>query len=134
MKLNYRILLAVLIVLTILCAAVIPGMGFASTLIHYAGTCYGFTDGSWPCPSGEFLSNQISYMVILSLPLLFLLLTGWMLTLFFWILSRFNERFSPRIQSLTHWSAVILLGLTGLLITCYSLLIGVPLLMTLFPS
>jgi glucan phosphoethanolaminetransferase (alkaline phosphatase superfamily) len=132
MKPNYRIILTILIILTVLCAAVIPGMGLVSTLIHYTGTCYGFTDGSWSCPWGEFLKNQISYMLIVSLPLLFFLFVGWLLTLFFWMLSRVNHRFSTRIQTVNDRAAVILLGLTGLLLVCYSLLIGISILTTLF--
>lgn len=118
MKPNYRIILTTLIILTVLSAAVIPGMALVSTLAHYSGTCYGFTDGSWSCPWGEFLSNQISHMVIFSLPLLFLLLAGWLLSFILWMFNRIYDRYSPRIQTVTDRVTVVLLGLTGLLILC----------------
>jgi len=49
-----------------------------------------------------------------------------------WMFNRINDRFPPRIQTVTDPVTVVLLGLTGLLILCYSLLIGIPILMTLF--
>ena len=36
--------------------------------VVYDGTCYGFTDGRWPCSRGDFTAAQVSYGLFLLIP------------------------------------------------------------------
>jgi len=132
MKPNFRIFFFVLLVLTVLWITAIPTIGLAFTFSQYNGTCSGFTDGSWSCPWGEFLQNQISYTFIFSLPLLLLIMASWAVTFLFWVVSHFSERFSHQVQYLIERITVIILSLIGLFIVFYSAIMIVPLLITLF--
>ena len=53
--------------------------------VTYDGTCYGFTDGHWPCSRADFTAAQASYGLLLLIPLaafhlpatLLVFLLGW---------------------------------------------------------
>lgn len=65
-----RIARRILLGIVILILVAIPLVAVYATATGWRGTCYGFTDGSWPCPWTEFFSNQLGYAAIFSfLPL-----------------------------------------------------------------
>lgn len=36
--------------------------------LEFSGTCYGFTNGSWPCPFSEFFINQLFWGSLIFFP------------------------------------------------------------------
>jgi hypothetical protein len=94
---RFRLIFAVMAVLTILVILSPLALGLASAVFTYHGMCYGFTDGHWSCSWQEYASDQVFWSVFLVVPLGIYLFSTWLAalaTLGLWIYQRRTQ--SPR--------------------------------------
>jgi hypothetical protein len=63
-------------------------LGLASAIFTYHGTCYGFTDGSWPCSWQEYASDQVFWSALLDIPISLYIIPCWLVALGFWLYKR----------------------------------------------
>lgn len=47
--------------------ALVAALAAAATQSGYAGVCYGFTDGSWPCSRAEYFSAQWFWALMIAM-------------------------------------------------------------------
>ena len=87
---RFRTVFLVMLVITILTLLAPPLLGVAFAAFSYQGTCYGFTDGSWPCSWNEYLSEQAFWSVWLDLPLGVFLISAWLAAAGIWFYRRRN--------------------------------------------
>jgi hypothetical protein len=85
---RFRIIFPVMAVATILILLAPPALVFISATLSYHGICYGFTDGSWPCPWQEYISDAILYSTLLDIPLSLYILPAWSVALGLWLYKR----------------------------------------------
>jgi hypothetical protein len=85
---RYRILVPILIAATVLLLLTPPLLGLAIGALNYHGTCYGFTDGSWPCSWQEYTSDQVFWSALMDIPLGFFLLACWLVFAGLWFFTR----------------------------------------------
>ena len=85
---RFRIIFLVLSGITIVGILAPLLLGFASATITYRGTCYGFTDGSWPCSWLEYVSDQVFWSALLAIPVSMYLFPTWLIALVLWLYRR----------------------------------------------
>ena len=85
---RFRTIFPVMAVLTLLILLAPPALVFISANLSYQGICYGFTDGSWPCPWQEYVSDAILYSTLLDIPLSLYILPAWLVALGLWLYKR----------------------------------------------
>lgn len=85
---RFRIIFPVMAVVSLLIILAPLILGAASGIFTYHGQCYGFTDGSWPCPWQEYVSDQIFWSSLLEIPLSIYLIPGWLFALGLWLYKR----------------------------------------------
>ncbi len=88
MRVRFRIIWIVLLVLTGLLLLGVPIAAGASTALDYSGKCYGFTDGAWDCTAWEYARNEAFWASMIVMPFFFVLLAAWLAALGVWLLRR----------------------------------------------
>lgn len=88
MRIRFRVIWIVLLVLTGLLLLGVPIAAAASTALDYAGKCYGFTDGAWDCTAWEYARNEAFWVGVIAMPFFFVLLAAWLVALGVWLLRR----------------------------------------------
>lgn len=73
----FRIIKLIFLGIALLLCIAIPIVGLASTAASWNGTCYGFTDGEWPCSWWEFAGGEIFWASMIFIPFLFILSLAW---------------------------------------------------------
>jgi hypothetical protein len=85
---RFRTIFLVMAVVTILVLLAPLILGLASAVFTYHGNCFGFTDGSWPCPWQEYASDQVFWSALFDIPLSLYLIPCWLIALGFWFYKR----------------------------------------------
>ena len=85
---RFRLIFPVMAAITILVILAPLMLGLASAVFTYHGTCYGFTDGSWPCPWQEYAAAQVFWAALLDIPLSMYLIPAWLVALGLWLYKR----------------------------------------------
>jgi len=73
----FRIIKLIFLAIGLLLCLLIPVAGLASTAASWNGTCYGFTDGQWPCSWWEFARGEMFWALMLFIPFLFIASLAW---------------------------------------------------------
>ncbi len=129
-KLNFRIIVLVLLTITILCAASIPLTGIISAATSYQGNCYGFTDSVRDCTFWEFARNEMDFMMILTFIPLAGLGGAWVVTAITWGINRLFA--SERVRAIANWIGTAVFIMLSLIFFPYvALIIGGGLLSTI---
>jgi hypothetical protein len=121
MKLNFRIIVLVLLTITILCAASIPLTGIISAATSYQGKCYGFTDSVRDCTFWEFARNEMDFMMILTFIPLAGLGGAWVVTAITWGINRLFA--SERVRATANWIGTAVFIMLSLIFFPYVVLI-----------
>jgi hypothetical protein len=105
---RFRVIFLVMAVASVLILLAPPALVFISATLSYHGICYGFTDGSWPCPWQEYISDALFYSTLLDIPLSLYILPAWSVALGLWLYKRHTTDLSALSLSL-----VIAIPLSG---------------------
>lgn len=73
----FRIIKLIFLGIALLLCIAIPIVGLTSTTASWNGTCYGFTDGEWPCSWWEFARGEMFWASMIFIPFLFILSLAW---------------------------------------------------------
>jgi hypothetical protein len=85
---RFRILFPIMALISVLLILAPLVMGLLSAFITYRGTCYGFTDGSWPCSRWEYTTDTVFWSALLDIPILLYLIPGWFVAVALWLHKR----------------------------------------------
>ncbi len=121
MKLNFRIIVLILLTITILCAASIPLTGLISAATSYQGKCYGFTDSVRDCSFWEFVRNEMDFMMIMTIMPLAVLAGAWVVTVFTWGINLLFA--SERVRAAANWIGTAVFIILSLIFFPYVVLI-----------
>lgn len=108
---RFRIIFITMAVISFLLIQAPLILGFVFAVLSYHGECYGFTDGSWPCSWGEYVSDQVFWSALLEIPLSVYLFTTWLVALGLWLYKRRTS--SPHGLTITF---VVLIPMGGYLL------------------
>jgi hypothetical protein len=121
MKLNFRVIVLVLLTITTLCAASIPLTGIISAATSYQGKCFGFTDGVRDCTFWEFARNEMDFMMILTFIPLAGLGGAWVVTAITWGINGLFA--SERVRATANWIGTAVFIILSLIFFPYVVLI-----------
>jgi len=107
---RFRTFFIIMALLTLLFLMAPIVLGLISAILTYHGTCYGFTDGSGPCPWQEYASAQVFWSSLLDIPISMYIIPCWLVAVGVWLYKRRSS--DPDTIPL---SLVILIPLVGCL-------------------